>query len=236
MRGGELMRPSPAELRSLCYSLQRPGSSPQGYDKHRRRLKLDPAIERGTPFFIHIAPCYLFLDADRPDAWEALLPLRLSLLQLGCRWAAWTSGRPGHVHLVAVVPDALERATLVAEAKTIADLNVNRSIRPPGVPHPTRPGLGGDLLYPGTWRQVITDLVPCPVIEPAPLPKAPVPSFAQPLTLPPSTVRLLQDGDVDADYIDESGDRRSNSKVIQALVSSFRHAGADLDTCHTLLL
>ncbi len=102
---------------------------------------LDEAHASGRPYAVALADDVLAVDADDHDQAAAVDQLAESLAWPVLRVA---SGRPGHRHLFAVVPDPEDRARIAKHADTLGVTVRSMPMRPPGAPH--RLGLAVELL------------------------------------------------------------------------------------------
>jgi hypothetical protein len=98
----------------------------------------------GRTFAVTVAPDVLAFDLDDPTAAEASHRLADELRAEGHAVLRAESGRPGHRHLFAVVPDRVDRERMTRRADALGLPPPRTVIRPPASPH--RLGLPVDVL------------------------------------------------------------------------------------------
>lgn len=114
-------------------------------DPHARELNADnenvgrlpgiaEAVTLDVPYMVNVAPDVLALDGDDPELLPVLENLAAELVADGWPVLRVDSGREGHRHLWAVIPDpeAMNRAKFDAATAGFAPRAV---MRPPGAPH-----------------------------------------------------------------------------------------------------
>lgn len=95
---------------------------------------LDVAIWSASAYVITLSPDVLAFDLDHDDDVAKAHSLARKLREDGRPVLIVHSGRPGHMHLWAVVADAASRTHWIERAKA-RGLNPRRFMRPPGSPH-----------------------------------------------------------------------------------------------------
>lgn len=132
----------------LTHLLADPSPRPFYIDPDNRNAgpagTLDEALASGRPFALTVASDVLAFDADDLDRASKTEHLALEIASRGWPVLRVASGRPGHLHLWAVVPDDRDRAHIVHRADLLGAPRPRTVMRPPGAPH--RLGLTTDLL------------------------------------------------------------------------------------------
>ncbi len=93
------------------------------------------AAGTGRPYVVTVAPDVLAWDADTDAQAAAAERLASELVALGVPALLHGSGRPGHRHLWAVVPDRTTRARYTEQAAALGLAAPRSVMRPPGSPH-----------------------------------------------------------------------------------------------------
>lgn len=108
-----------------------------------------------SAFAVDVDVDVVALDADSPGAGLILEDFAELVRQHDAEPVVVASGRPGHRHMFARIPDPFRRAELVRAAKELG-LDVRRTIRPPLGPH--RLGLEVHLVTPTTPAEAVRAL------------------------------------------------------------------------------
>jgi hypothetical protein len=128
----------------------RPGGNALRIDEGNHGLgwqPLEEAVASGQAFAVEVDPAILAIDADGKEMGRIARSFADSLPRRGIEPVLLASGRPGHRHIFARIPD---RTTLqgVRDAAKAAGLDVRRPIRPPLSPHRLPDQYGPSLIRP----------------------------------------------------------------------------------------
>ena len=93
------------------------------------------AVATEAAYVITVAPDVLAIDVDDPDALQALNEYRDAITEAGYPVLLTDSGRIGHRHLWAVIPDKADRDRFTALAVWTGLPAPRSTMRPPGTPH-----------------------------------------------------------------------------------------------------
>jgi hypothetical protein len=156
------------------------------------------AVSTGSAFAVEVDGDILAFDADEPNHVPIIEAAARRLRSAGCIPVTVASGRVGHLHLFARVPDSVLRAAVAAEARA-SGLPPRKTIRPPLSPH--RQGLPVALVEPADVPQALRALRPT----------------LRARDLSPRIRALLRNGDRERRYA-------TQSEVVQAIVQGCAHA------------
>ena len=145
-------------IEAIANAVKRPGGRARLLHADNRSgawVSVAEAVQSGQAFFVEVADDVLAIDCDSADRVDVVQKIAADLQVHGYRPVQIASGRPDHQHLFVRVADSQARASFVERAKQ-ADLDVRRSMRPPGSPH--RLGLSVRFLDPADPAEALAAL------------------------------------------------------------------------------
>lgn len=165
------------------------------------------------------------IDGDDPSRAAQLDMFAARCRKLGLRPVLQASGRPGHRHLWVRVEDARLRARLIAFAEELEiGIRVRQRMRPLLAPH--RLGLPVYLIEPTDPAEALRCLSPT-----VPVSRETLRKHQKSVKLPPTTERLLVEGDVDGKYLHKDNDGTTDhSAMLMAILCSAVQTGYDFET------